>query len=64
VGRIKGYFHDIFTKEKRELKGSSLLKHKKGKRQPTKEKASRLKRKNAYSRLHRLQFQKIRVKSK
>jgi hypothetical protein len=28
VGQIKGYSHDIFTEEKRELKGSFLLKHK------------------------------------
>ncbi len=33
----------------------------KGKRQPAKEKASRLKRKNAYSRLQKLLLQKIRV---
>jgi hypothetical protein len=47
-------------KEKR-AKGSSTLKHKKGKRQPAKEKALLLKRKNAYSRLQKLLLQKVRV---
>jgi hypothetical protein len=47
-------------KEKR-AKVSSTLKHKKGKRQPAEEKASRLKRKNAYSRLQKLLLQKVRV---
>jgi hypothetical protein len=47
-------------KEKR-AKGSSTLKHKKGKKQPTKEKASRLKKKNAYSMLQELLLQKVRV---
>jgi hypothetical protein len=48
-------------KEKR-AKGSSALKHKKGKTQPAKEKASPLKRKNAYYKLQKL-LQKVRVKS-
>jgi hypothetical protein len=53
VGQIKGYSHDTFTKEKRERAERQLFAEaQKGKRQPTKEKASRLKRKNAYSRLH------------
>jgi hypothetical protein len=47
-------------KEKR-AKGSSTLKHKESKRQPAKEKASRLKRKNGYSRLQKLLLQKVRV---
>jgi hypothetical protein len=44
VGQIKGYFHNIFTERKR-AKGSSKVKHKKGKRQPAKEKASRFEKK-------------------
>jgi hypothetical protein len=51
-----------FLKEKR-AKGSSALKHKKGKRQPAKEKASPLKRKNTSYRLQKLLLQKVRVKS-
>jgi hypothetical protein len=31
VGQIKGHSHDIFTEQKRELQGSSLLKHKRAK---------------------------------
>jgi hypothetical protein len=54
VGQKKGYSHDIFTKEKRELKGRSLLKHKRAKGSPPKKKHSQLKRKNSYSRLQRL----------
>jgi hypothetical protein len=38
VGQIKGYSHDIFTEEERELKGISLLKHKRAKGSPRKEK--------------------------
>ncbi len=40
-------------KEKR-VKGSSILEHKKGKRQPAKKEHQGLKRKNTYSRLERL----------
>jgi hypothetical protein len=37
--------------KKRKAEGSSILKHKKGKRQPAKEKASWLKRKNPYHKI-------------
>ncbi len=54
MGQIKGYSHNIFTEEKERVERWLFAEAQKGKRQPAKEKASRLKRKNAYSRLQRV----------
>jgi hypothetical protein len=54
VGPNKGLLsRHILLKEKR-AKGSSTMKHTKGKRQPGKGKSSRFNRKNAYSRLQKM----------
>jgi hypothetical protein len=47
--------------EEKRAKGSSILKHKRAKGSPPKEKHHSLKGKNAYSRLHKLLLQKLRV---
>jgi hypothetical protein len=45
VGQIKGYSHDMFT-QKRRAEKQLLVSLKKGKRQPAREKAPQIKRKN------------------
>jgi hypothetical protein len=50
VGQTKGYSHDIYLR-KGELKSSSLLDQKREKEQLAREKAPRIKRKNAVSKL-------------
>jgi hypothetical protein len=52
VGQIKGYSHNMFPKEKESWK-QLFVEAQKGKKQPPKEKASRLK-KDAYSKLQGL----------